>query len=277
MDDYFTIGQMAGLCTASVQCLRYYDRIGLLKPQAQNPMTGYRYYSNKDIQTLRIIQDLKEMDFSLEEISELVGKDDLSLVADALHKKQQEVLGKVQAFYKTLRRIDGRLKNIGLHKGMAERSFEDTIEIKELPPRVIVSMRSHSDCAHPTLVKRFYELDHLIRDRGFLTEGFRLAVYHDFLTGFNPDLCDLEVGICLAMEADEQTELPESCRIIPGGLYATAVYKGEYQGQCSYLVSWLQDKGYQITGPGYEVYVNSFLNTRFPVNYITEVQFPVTH
>ena len=45
MDQMFTIGKMASLTGISVQALRYYDKLGLLRPTYVNPTTGYRYYS----------------------------------------------------------------------------------------------------------------------------------------------------------------------------------------------------------------------------------------
>ena len=41
----FTIGEMGGLFRTNIRTLRYYDDIGLLKPEVVDPKTGYRYYS----------------------------------------------------------------------------------------------------------------------------------------------------------------------------------------------------------------------------------------
>lgn len=41
---YLTVGQAAALSGVSVRTLRYYDQIGLLKPQ-QVGENGYRYYT----------------------------------------------------------------------------------------------------------------------------------------------------------------------------------------------------------------------------------------
>ena len=41
----FTIGEMGGLFRINIRTLRYYDEIGLLKPEVVDERTGYRYYS----------------------------------------------------------------------------------------------------------------------------------------------------------------------------------------------------------------------------------------
>ena len=40
-----SIGEFSKICKVTVKTLRYYDRIGLLKPVHVDDMTGYRYYS----------------------------------------------------------------------------------------------------------------------------------------------------------------------------------------------------------------------------------------
>ena len=55
---------MAGV---TLRTIRYYDKIGLLKP-SHILDNGYRQYCNKDLITLQKILALKELGFSLEEI-----------------------------------------------------------------------------------------------------------------------------------------------------------------------------------------------------------------
>lgn len=61
-------GQETGL---SPDTLRYYERIGLLGPVARNP-GGQRRYSTTDISRLRFIRRAQAMDFSLDEIAQLL-------------------------------------------------------------------------------------------------------------------------------------------------------------------------------------------------------------
>ena len=51
-----SIGDLARLKGINIQSLRYYDRIGVLKPAYVNPDTGYRYYTPEQIIILDIIQ-----------------------------------------------------------------------------------------------------------------------------------------------------------------------------------------------------------------------------
>lgn len=72
MGTSFSIGEMSKLQNISVQTLRYYDKVGLLKPSYINQKSGYRYYSVKHLVKLDLIKQCKAMGLSLDEIKELI-------------------------------------------------------------------------------------------------------------------------------------------------------------------------------------------------------------
>ena len=51
MRELFSIGEMAKLFQTNIRTLRYYDEIGLLKPEWRDDNSGYRYYSTKQVRT----------------------------------------------------------------------------------------------------------------------------------------------------------------------------------------------------------------------------------
>ncbi|MDQ7863512.1 helix-turn-helix domain-containing protein [Peribacillus frigoritolerans] len=68
----FSIGEMAKLRGVTVDTLRHYDKIGLLKPFHIDPETGYRYYSISQYEVLGTIKELRSIGFSLEEIKQFL-------------------------------------------------------------------------------------------------------------------------------------------------------------------------------------------------------------
>lgn len=72
---YLTVGQAAALSGVSVRTLRYYDQIGLLKPQ-QVGENGYRYYTQENLQTLQQILFFRELEFPLKEIARILRQPD---------------------------------------------------------------------------------------------------------------------------------------------------------------------------------------------------------
>lgn len=55
MREYLTIGEFSKLSGMSIKSLRYYDRIGILKPVYVSEDTSYRYYSRKQLSLTSLI------------------------------------------------------------------------------------------------------------------------------------------------------------------------------------------------------------------------------
>lgn len=69
--NYYKTGQFAKLANVSERTIRYYDKIGLLKPYFVME-NGYRQYSDLDLLKLQKILSLKHLGFSIEEIFPMV-------------------------------------------------------------------------------------------------------------------------------------------------------------------------------------------------------------
>lgn len=66
MKDSYHISEISKLYGVGVDSLRYYERLGVLRPKRD--VNGYRLYSLKDIYKLNIIRDLRQMGFSMRQI-----------------------------------------------------------------------------------------------------------------------------------------------------------------------------------------------------------------
>ena len=64
----YTIGEIAKLTNLSIQTLRYYDKIELLKPAFVDETTNYRYYTEAQMYYIDLIKSLKYIGTSLEDI-----------------------------------------------------------------------------------------------------------------------------------------------------------------------------------------------------------------
>lgn len=69
------IGDFAKICNVSKKTLRYYDDEGILKADATDRETGYRFYSLEAVEKYKKIVFYKELGFSLQEIKKIQAAD----------------------------------------------------------------------------------------------------------------------------------------------------------------------------------------------------------
>lgn len=66
-----TIGEVAKKFNVTPKTLRYYQKLGILEPSLRS-LSGYRQYTEQNIQQLRFIINCKRAGFSLKEIQEIL-------------------------------------------------------------------------------------------------------------------------------------------------------------------------------------------------------------
>jgi DNA-binding transcriptional MerR regulator len=71
VNERLTIGELAKRTGTTTKTIRYYERIGLLKP-SQRGNNSYRYYDQNQVQQLRFIRRAQRLGLSLAEIGELM-------------------------------------------------------------------------------------------------------------------------------------------------------------------------------------------------------------
>ena len=91
----FTIGKLAKLTSSSVETIRYYQRIGLLR--VPETVKSYRYYSQQDVETLQFIQRAKDAGLQLNEIKELLQLqlDDRDKVRQVIEHRLEKITQRI--------------------------------------------------------------------------------------------------------------------------------------------------------------------------------------
>lgn len=91
MKEYFTIGEISTLLGLSSHTLRYYDKIGLLRPSTINEKTGYRYYAYHQLFTLERIRHLQLLGFDLDEIHDIISDSSTDTLLRLLDRRKREL------------------------------------------------------------------------------------------------------------------------------------------------------------------------------------------
>ncbi|MDB7979973.1 MerR family transcriptional regulator [Faecalicoccus pleomorphus] len=121
MTNYST-GQFAKLANVTERTIRYYDKIGLLKPSFVMD-NGYRRYTQSDLLKLQKILSLKHMGFSLEEIYPMVSK-------------EQNIK---ESFSMQIDLLDSQIKHLQVIRDSME-SFVQNVDEKNIDWNQIISL-----------------------------------------------------------------------------------------------------------------------------------------
>lgn len=131
MKNYFTISEFAKLRNININSLRYYEKLGLLKPAVVDKNTGYRYYSAEQVSILNKIILCIQLGIPLKEMVQFLDGDG-NLQSQLLLEQGRIIAQKrIREMQNNLDYIEYSLKNIEENKvfmhqtGVYERYFEE--------------------------------------------------------------------------------------------------------------------------------------------------------
>ncbi len=275
----FRIGEFSRITRVTIDTLRHYDALGLLKPAEVDPFTGYRYYSARQLGSLNRILALKEVGFSLEEIARIL-KQDLTneelrgmLKAQLLRAEEEARSAQVRQ-----ERILARLNYLSLEDEMPD--YEVTL--KPVDQLTVAAIRK----TVPTLEEMprrcsemFDAIEHWVRENG-LPLGPSMSIYYN--EGFVRENIDTECAFVIPNPDTGKTIVPEepievrqleAVPLMASTIAMNDFYKkpGGLSPAYNALAQWIEGNGYRIAGPPRELFYGSVAKG----DLTAEVQFPV--
>lgn len=272
----FRIGEFSQIAQVPGSVLRYYDEIGLLKPERVDHRTGYRYYSARQLPRLHRILALKELGLTLDQITQLVNEDvQAGEIRGMLTLKKAQIEQTVQAEMARLRQIEAHLQVIE----MADAPTFDIV-LKRVPEQHYLSLRSILPSPDAALAIMGEMVETLPGRLGDNALGHFTTVIHS--ETLESDRLDIELGAILLNTRSRPVTLPGNRVLKVGTLsavdsMATVVRVGGFENNCrSYgaIGLWVEDNGYSIVGPGREVLIKPPRSGQVD-EMVTEIQFPV--
>jgi DNA-binding transcriptional MerR regulator len=273
----FKIGEFSKIAQVSGRLLRYYDDIGLFKPQHIDPWTGYRYYTANQLPRLNRILALKELGLSLEHIQQLLDQD---IGTDEIRKLYLQRKAQLE---QSLRDELVRLQQVQVRLNQLDRQDQDwmpDVVIKHVPAQPMLAYRDQMtgerlyqlfDMLHQHLPKRAADKS---------SYGCLLTVLYSDI--FTPEAAmDLDIGFLLTNERVKPLMIADNVMLTVRELpaverMATSVHRGLDDHPITYnaLGRWLEQQHYRIVGPGREVLLEQY-DPAEPETCIMEIQFPV--
>lgn len=238
------------------KALRLYDETGLIVPAAKDRFTGYRYYQLSQIQRGVMVRSLVDLGFPLAVVNDVITAKEAgdTIRFMSLIKNQRE---RVMSEIERLQSIDHLLQ-------WQEKELFSVIlsepKIKEIEPLRVLSIREKGtyEIIIPELIGRlcaFLESSQTKADAASIIGPF-MTIYHD--------------GEYKEVDADVEVVVPVTGRLpdpisgitlktLPGGKFASAIYKGPYQNvhePWGKLYEWTANQGLTPLLPPQDRYLN---------------------
>jgi predicted transcriptional regulator YdeE/DNA-binding transcriptional MerR regulator len=278
------IGDFAKLASVSIKALRHYDECGLLKPVRIDRMTGYRYYRLDQLPRMQRILALKDLDFSLAQIGQMLDERlspaDLQRFFD---QKQAELRERVVEEQSRLKRVAARLAQIEREGRLP---LAEVI-LKSLPAMWIASRRAilkDVQALPAQLGKLRAGLASEAAAAGLASSGPWLTLYPgETQPAQKPEI---EVALCLPNPAPPAAKAGAAfeLRSLPAVTAACLLYHPrEYAINEAYatLYTWAEQNRYYSAGPQRELLIHdptqpgeSYVEVQLPVESILSRQHP---
>lgn len=265
------IGDFARRSQVSVDTLRHYDNLGLLKPAEVDPFTGYRYYAFHQLGRLNRILALKDLGLSLEQIASMLeGEVSAEQLKGMLKIKRAEIEARIDEDQERIARVEARLKQIEMEADMPNHE----VVIKNVPAQLVAGLRR----VIPTndLIDLFGELNGYLVEQGVTPAGPISLRYYDNMAD---DGGEAEAVIQLEQPVPDHGDV--KIYHLPAGSVASTMHNGSFNrlGEAYDAVrAWVVANGYRRSGPAREIYLYYPLEGPLDYadeSYVTEIQFPV--
>jgi DNA-binding transcriptional MerR regulator/effector-binding domain-containing protein len=265
------IGEFARLGQVTVQTLRYYADLDLLRPGEVDPFTGYRYYRLDQLPTLHRILALKDLGLPLDQVKRMV-RDNITPeeMRRILTLKQDEIRTQVQNNLDQLERINMRLQTLE-HQ---TRPTDYEINIKHVEAFPVASVAGE--------VPDYRDVTPLWIELGKRIQTEALEVIPPYLTlchGTEPkiklEVCSPLAGTLPASSTGLIHTLPEVNTMV------FTTHRGSYNGLIdgyTALWQWVNDHGFAMAGPDREIYLRLPAKGQYYTDpdSLTELQIPIT-
>lgn len=266
-----SIGEFSKLCGVTVKTLRHYQKIGLLCPNEVDKWTKYRYYTVGQMQKMMQVRSMKNLGFSLEEITDLFDSE--------CHRPDAEMLGiKIAQSEKELLKLQARITALksmrDFHKKIKKM---ETITVQPLPEIIVASYRGR--------IADYGELFHLLPEVvgpemarlgcECSEPGYCYTIEHD--KEYRPT--DIDIEYCEAVTKIGNDSSIVKFKTIPAVDKAVCMKAyGPYERLHDHYVElfkYLEDNGYEIADSPRCCYVDGIWNQEDPEKWLCIIQVPV--
>ncbi len=270
--DLLTITELARLRKVTSETLRYYDRIGLIKPDYVDPETNYRYYSIRQYERLGTIKELRALGLSIHDIQDYFTGRNLKKSIDILTHHQELLQEEIRQKMLTSQVLSRKLHFL------REVSILPSIGVVfecRFPTRYMITFGEPAGGSREHAYA-FTKLEWYLDDVAPILASDRIGVYGDErLLHKTKDI----VPSVPMLFVDNNSIESEFKRTVPAGPYLCMYYRGtgleEYNEQFEQITEYMQIHHLQVAGDIFQIYKIDVTITSDPNETLLEIQVPV--
>ena len=146
----YSIGEISKMFQLPISTLRYYDKEGLF-PHLKR-VKGVRQFSEREFETLRVIDCLKKSGLEIKEIKEYMslcslGNTTLKQRKEIFEKQKEEVLQEMEKLQKVLSMLNYKCWYYDQAIEKNDESYVQALSFNQFPPQIQQYYKhSHEDC-----------------------------------------------------------------------------------------------------------------------------------
>ncbi|ANF97719.1 MerR family transcriptional regulator [Paenibacillus bovis] len=266
MKNNYKISEISRLYHIGIDSLRYYEKLGILKPRRDT--NGYRLYSLQDMYRLNIIRDLRQLNFSMQQIKEYLDHQSIDHTLELLHREQSLIQEQISQLQDKNHLLQARIEVLSA----AARIHTGIFKIKKIPVRPCLQLS--------TRITRDEEMDFAIRKlhsrhedriRDFGNQLYAASVLVEELTKDQPVVFESVFFILEPNEFDYDF-------VLPAGDYLSVCYRGGYHQSAERIreiLDYAEQAGLDILGSPFEIYEVDNRDSMREEEYVTEIQLRV--
>jgi DNA-binding transcriptional MerR regulator len=271
MKNLFSIGELSKLFDISIRTLRYYDEIGLLKPEFINNETNYRYYSTKQFERLNTIKYLRALDMPIVQIISFFENKDVDKMIQILDEQKKTVISMKKELELIEKKIENRLNQLI----DANNTEYNKINIKHIKKREIIVIRKD--------ISIFEDLEHPIRDLEKISSLKAPIFLGKIGVSISADKIKKDIyeefsSIFIILE--EEDFYKGKVETLEESLYATIRFQGTHRDSRKFyknLKKFIKDENCQITNDSIEITIIDSGITNSNSKFVTELQIPIKY
>ncbi|MCL1975723.1 MAG: MerR family transcriptional regulator [Firmicutes bacterium] len=264
----FRIGEFSKMSKTTIKALRYYDEIGLLKPEETDKFTSYRYYTTEQLVQLHRITAFRQVGLSIDEIKLILSGYDATTI---LQNRQTELVAELANGINQLSRIEFILRKEAVNL------MNYIATIKEIPGCIVYSKKMTVPnydayfelvpAIGETIMAKYPNLKCAIPEYCFIV----------YLDGEYKEK-DINIEFCEAVEKAWPDFDDIKFKEIQPTTVVSVLHKGPYTGisqAYTYAFTWIEENGYVATNNPKESYIDGIWNKENEAEWLTELQIPI--